>query len=307
PAGEELDEAAKFLDGDNLATIDLADLGLGGHAFDGVAGDLHTLLGDGVDVDCAVVLDVDFAAGFLDEAFDVFAAGADEGANLLRINAQLNDARGVLAHFLAGLGDGGGHGLEDVEAGNARFFEGFGHDAVRESAEFEVQLKAGDAFLGAGGFAVHVAEGVFPTDDVCHQFVGGDFVFVVMLGANADADAGDGAGHGHARVEQGEGAAANAGHGSRAVGFHDFAGDTHGVRIGVEREHGLDGALRKGAVAYFAAPGAADATGFADGIIGEVVVQDEFLLRVTAGVGIELLGVLGGAEGDEGQGLGFAA
>ena len=101
--------------------------------------------------------------------------------------------------------------------------------------------------------------------------------------------------------------AADGGHGTGAVGFHDFAGDADGVGIGGQREHRFDGAFGQRAVADFAAAGAADAAGFADGVVGEVVVEDEFLGGFAAGVGVEFLGVFGGAEGDEGDGLGFAA
>ena len=38
------------------------------------------------------------------------------------------DARGVLAHFLARLGEGLGHFGQDVQAGDAGFFHRLGHD-----------------------------------------------------------------------------------------------------------------------------------------------------------------------------------
>jgi len=47
--------------------------------------------------------------------------------------------------------------------------------------------------------------------------------------------------------------------------------------------------------------------GLTDGIIREIIVEDEFLFADTAGVGVEFLGVLAGAECGEGDGLGFAA
>jgi hypothetical protein len=54
-------------------------------------------------------------------------------------------------------------------------------------------------------------------------------------------------------------------------------------------------------------PGPADAAGFADGEIREIVVQDEFLFVLAAGVGIKFLHVVAGAERGERDGLGFAA
>ena len=60
-------------------------------------------------------------------------------------------------------------------------------------------------------------------------------------------------------------------------------------------------------MADLAATGAADATGFTDGKIGEIIVQNELFLALSAGVGIELLRVLGRAERGQDQRLGFAA
>ena len=60
-------------------------------------------------------------------------------------------------------------------------------------------------------------------------------------------------------------------------------------------------------MADFAPARAGDAAGFADGEVREVVVQDEFLLALAAGVGIEFLRVVAGAERGERDGLGFAA
>src|ERR1051326_9538580 len=80
---------------DNFAAVNLVNLSFGSHAHNGFAGDLHAFLGDGVDVDGAVVFDVDFAAGFFDEFLDVLAARADERADLFRINLEGLDARGA--------------------------------------------------------------------------------------------------------------------------------------------------------------------------------------------------------------------
>ena len=91
-------------------------------------------------------------------------------------------------------------------------------------------------------------------------------------------------------------AAANRRHRGRAVRFHDLARDADGVGIIFERQHRFDGTFRQRAVADFAAARAGNAAGFADGKIREVVVQNEFLFVLAAGVGIEFLHVVAGAE-----------
>jgi hypothetical protein len=87
-ARQEFHERAEFLHGDNPAAINFPDLRFRRHAGDGVARDLHAFLGHGENVHRAVVLDVDFAAGFLDQPLDVLAARPDERADLLRIDLQ---------------------------------------------------------------------------------------------------------------------------------------------------------------------------------------------------------------------------
>ena len=134
-----------------------------------------------------------------------------------------------------------------------------------------------------------------------------EMLLAAIFGADADADAGDRTNHRDARVEQRQGAAANGRHRGGAVGFHDFAGDAHGVGIILQRDHRFKAALGERAVADFAAARAADAAGFAHGEIREVVMEQELLGAFAAGVGIEFLGVVAGAERGERDGLGFAA
>ncbi len=138
---------------------------------------LHPFRRNGEDIHRAVIFDVNFATGFLDELLDVLAAGADERADLLRIDLHDLDARGVLAEFLARFGESLRHFGEDVQAGDAGFLNRLGHKRVRDALELEVELEAGDAFVRAGNFAIHVAEVVFRAEDVGEEFVTGN-VFV---------------------------------------------------------------------------------------------------------------------------------
>src|ERR1035441_2764027 len=302
-AGQELDKCAELLDGDHSATIDLIDLGLGGHARDGIHRDLHPVCGDGVDVHRAVVINIDLATGFLDELLDVLAARADEQADLLGVDLHRLDARGILADFRPRGGQGLGHLGQHVQSRDARLFHRLGHQTERDAAQLEVELEAGDAFLGAGDLAVHVAERVFPADDVGEQLILRDLVLGIVLGAQTDADAAHRAGHGHARVQHRQAAAANGGHRGGAVRLHDLAGDADGVRIGRARNHRFERTLSQCAVANLPPARTADAPGFADREVRKVIVQDELLLGGAAGVGVELLGVFAGAEGAEREGL----
>src|SRR5207244_3923542 len=134
-----------------------------------------------------VVFDVDFATGFFDEAFDILAARSDERADLFRIDLERLDARGVFADVRARRGDDLGHLSENVHAGDARLLDRLGHDMMRNSGELQVELEAGNAFFRAGNFAVHVAEPVFPADDVGEKFVLRNLLVAAVYRADTNA------------------------------------------------------------------------------------------------------------------------
>src|ERR1017187_1198320 len=306
-AGQKFDERAEFLDRDDLAAIDFSDFGFRRHAGDGVERDLHAFRRDGENVHRAVVFNVNFTAGFLDEAFDVLAARSDERADFCGVDLDRLNARRVFADFLARFGECLGHFGENMHARDAGLFNRLNHHAMRNALELEVELETGDALFRPGNFAIHVAVIIFPADDVGEELVFGDFLVRVEFGADADADAGHRTDHRDARIHQCQRAAANARHRGRAVGLHDLAGDADGVGIILGRNHRFDAALGERAVADFAPAGTADASGFAHGEIREVIVQDEFFLGSAAGVGIKFLRVVAGAERGQRERLGFAA
>ena len=128
-----------------------------------------------------------------------------------------------------------------------------------------------------------------------------------VFGADTDGDAGHRAGDGHAGIHEGQGRTADRRHGGGTVGFHDLRRDTDGVGILVEGDHRAHAALGEGSVTDLAAAGAGDAARLTDGEVREVVVQQELLLGLAAGVGVELLDVVAGAEGGQADGLGLAA
>ena len=104
-----------------------------------------------------------------------------------------------------------------------------------------------------------------------------------------------------------EGRAADGRHGARTVRFENIGDDAHGVREGFFIGHDrLDAAFGQSPVTIFAATDSAVRLAFADGVGGEVIVEHEAL-----GVFVEepfnALFVLGGAQGDGDERLGFAA
>ena len=121
-------------------------------------------------MDGAVVLDVNLGAGLGDDALDRLAAGSDERADLLRIDLDRLDARRVFAESSArGLSSAPRHDRENLGARFFRALDRFGHDLVADAGQFQIELEAGDAVVGAAEFEIHVAEMIFGADDVGQQ------------------------------------------------------------------------------------------------------------------------------------------
>ena len=199
-----------------------------------------------------------------------------------------------------GFGQGLGHDAEDVQAGHTGLFHGAGHDFGGQAVDLDVHLDGADTFGRTGDLEVHIAEGVFVTEDVGQHGVG------VAVLDEAHSHTSHGSGDRHTGVHEGQAAAADSGHGGRAVGFQRIGHHADGVGEGFGGgQNGLEGAFGKMAVADFAA-GHAHGLHFAHGVGREVIVQHEALAFIAL-QGIDLLLVAGGAEGGHGEGLGFAA
>ena len=168
---------------------------------------------------------------------------------------------------------------DDFRAAVLGDFDRFLEHREREARQLEVELVAGDAFVGAAEFEVHIAVEILGADDVQQHLVGLHGAVLVVLGDEANGDTTDRADERDTGIKESHGACANGGHRGGAVGFHDLGGHTHGVwEILFGWDHRLDRALGKGAVADFAAVDATHASAFADGEWREVVVEDEALL-----------------------------
>ena len=115
-AREDLDEGAELGEALDDAQVVLAHLGLGREALDDVDGLLD---GDAVgrrDEDRAVVLDLDGDARLRRDAADGLAAGADDLADLVRLDVQRVDARREQRHLRARGRERLRHLAEDEEA-----------------------------------------------------------------------------------------------------------------------------------------------------------------------------------------------
>ena len=121
------------------------------------------------DLDAAVLFNVDAGAGLLGDRTDVLAAGADQRADLLRIDLDPLQPRRAAADLRTRRRDACLDHVEDLQPGNPVAFHSFAQKVDRNAGQLEVELESGDSVAGAADLEVHVAEVVLGADDVGEQ------------------------------------------------------------------------------------------------------------------------------------------
>src|SRR5207237_9626250 len=114
---------AEVDDVDDLAVVDLADLGLLDDAGDPLAGRLDLREVRRADLDHALVVDVDLGAGGGDDLADDLAAGADDVPDLVLGALHGLDPRRMRRKLLAGVVERPGHLAQDMGAAFLRLVE----------------------------------------------------------------------------------------------------------------------------------------------------------------------------------------
>jgi hypothetical protein len=178
----ELDEGAEVLGRDDLAGVDRADLDLSHSA--SISACAWSRLGVGATAIMTVPSSSTsmFTPYLLLQAADGLAAGADELADLVGVDLDGDEARGVRRDLGARRGDHLLHLLDDLEPALAGLLEDLLDLVEVQAAGLEVELDAGDALAGAGDLEVHVAEEVLLADDVGDE----QLVLAVLVGEAAD-------------------------------------------------------------------------------------------------------------------------
>ncbi len=298
-ARHNLNKGAEVHDFADDAVVDLAHLRLFDDPLDDLPRRLCRLGVIAGDQHRAVVGDVELAAGLVLDAADDLAAGADDLTDLVRVDLDGGDPRGVGGEVAARLGEGLLHLPEDVQPPLARLTEGLLEDLAGNAADLDIHLQGGNPVLGAADLEVHVAEVVLHPLDV-----GEDGELVTLL-HQPHGDPRGRFGERHAGVHQRQDAAAHGGHGGGAVRLQDLGEDADHVREGLlGRQQRPDGARRQCPVADLAAARRTEELRLAHGEGGEVVVQQEALVDVAVD-GVQPLGVASHPEGGGHQPLGL--
>ena len=274
-----------------------------GDLVDDLLGLLSAIAALGGDEHGTVILDGDLGAGLFLDLVDHLALRADDLADLVDRNGSGDDARSVRAH----LGRAVDALVDDLENGGAGFLgllQSGCQNVGRNAVKLGVELQRGDEFGGAGDLEVHVAEGVFGTEDIGQGLE--DVLAVDLTGDQAHGDACDRSLQRNARREQRQRGCAHGAHGSGTVGTDGLGDLTDGVReLFTARQHRHDGLLGKSAVADFAALRGADAAGLTGGVRRHLVVV-HVTLGLRAGQRVDLLLHLEHVQGGNAQNLGFA-
>src|ERR1700751_3859119 len=89
---QNFNKCAEFFDRNYSSMIALADFDLLGHSRDDLFRSVQTIAAGRIDVNGSVVIDVNLCTSLGHDPFDRLAAGADEQADLIRMNLNRFDA-----------------------------------------------------------------------------------------------------------------------------------------------------------------------------------------------------------------------
>src|SRR5665648_234138 len=253
-----------------------------------------------VDLDHAVVIDLDGAIELVLEPADGLAALTDDRTDLVGVDLDGEDPRSEFREYGAGFGDHRIHLIQDRKPSVLGLSQGVSEDLEGDTGDLDVHLQGGNTVFGPRHFEVHVAQVIFYPGDI------GQHDVIVLLLDQAHGDSGDRRLEGHAAVQESERGAAYAGHRARAVGLQNLGDQADRVReLLVRRDHGKQGPLGKQPVSNLPAAGAAHEAGLAHGEGRELVV-----VHVALGIGdskaLDPLLISAGAQRQQGEYLRLA-
>ena len=298
-ARQDIDERPEVHQLRHSSPVYLADFNFRGDVFDAFARGIAGRLVAGINLDVAVVVDIDGRAGLVRDRADGGAALADNVPDLVRMYFDGGDAGGIFRHFRTRPTEHRVHPLKNMQPACPGLGQGHLHDLPGNARHLDIHLQRADAGFRTGHLEIHIAEMVFITHDVRqhHKF----FFFLDQ----AHGDAGHGRSYPDARVHQRQACAADRGHGTGAVRFRDLGHDPDGIGKLIQVRHNRhQGALGQPAVADLAPFGRACTARFTHAIRREVVMQHERVLALSFN-GINDLCIPVCAQGSRHQRLGL--
>src|SRR5215218_622291 len=268
----ELDERPEGRGLHHLPLELVSDLGLLRHRLDAGDCSFHQSAAGRIDLNGAVVLDVDVGLELLRQPADRLAALADNRPDLVGVDLDLLDAGSELRELLTRAGDRLLHLAEDEEPALTRLLERVAQDVEGDPGDLDVHLQGGDSIARAGDLEVHVAEVILDAGDV------GEHDVVVALLDQPHRHASDGGGDRHAGRHQRHRGSAHGAHRRRAVGLERLRDDPDHVReVLLTRDRRHERPLGERAVADVTTLRPAHEARLPDRVRREVVVVPEGL------------------------------
>ena len=168
-AGKNLDKAAEVLDRNDLARVDPVGLDLLGQGLDLCLGSLGTVHVGTPDRHDSIVLDLDGRPGLFLDALDHLASRSNDQADLLRIDTDLDNPRGIGGDIGARLIERLEHLLEDVNPSRLRLLQGLAQELLANPGDLDVHLKGRNPELGSSNLEIHVTVVILAAEDVAED------------------------------------------------------------------------------------------------------------------------------------------
>ena len=217
----------------------------------------------------SIFFNINFGAGFFNNLFNGFAAGANNFADFFGVNMNGGNFRSVFGQFFARFRDAVKHNAHDVFTAAFSLCQSLFENFLVDAVNLNIHLDGGNAVFSTGNLKVHIAESVFQALNIGKN---GEIIAVFY---KAHCYAGNRCFNRHACVHKGKRACANAAHGGRTVGFQSLGNQADCIReFFFGRNYRQQSTFCQCAMADFAAARAAQRFGFANAVRREVIVMD---------------------------------
>ena len=219
-------ESAKFLDAYYRTGKDLSSFEVCSDNADHIHGFCHFFFVCTANGNGTVIVDIDLYTCLLNNGVDNFALLSHYVADLLRINADLDDLRSIFVYGRSGFCNRFRHDfVHDIKSCFSCSGNSFFNDGTCQTMDLDIHLDSSDPFFRAGHLKVHISEEVLQTLDVCQYNV-------IVIGLSSYQTAGDARYHalnGHTRCHQGHGRCTDTCLGCGSVGFKGFGNRTDSI------------------------------------------------------------------------------
>src|SRR5690554_5347201 len=150
----------------DTAVVDLAHFRLSDNAFNASHRILCCFAGSAVDLDGAIIIDIDVGASRFGQGTNGRTALTNNVTDLLGVDLDGQQRRRIFAQLITGLRHGLGHFTKNMQTAFTGLVQRRLHDFFVNAFDLDIHLQRGDAISGTGHFKVHVAQVIFIAKNV---------------------------------------------------------------------------------------------------------------------------------------------